>query len=206
MWYMLFEDGTLWIYGEGEMKDYSAYSFTRTPFGSSSKIRNVKVCDGVTRIGAFTFFNYGNGSKLKKIEISGSVTSIGDCAFAFCHDLTSIEMTEGMTNIGGNAFTNCDGLTRIEIPKSVTDIEGNAFRDCSNLTKIKLPSGVTCIGDGVFTGCNNLTICCEKNSVAHQYAIDNNIRYQLLDAVAQADISSCTVTLSATSCTYTGAV
>lgn len=206
VWYMLFEDGTLWIYGEGEMKDYSAYSFTRTPFGSSSKIRNVKVCDGVTRIGAFTFFNYGNGSKLKKIEISGSVTSIGDCAFAFCHDLTSIEMTEGMTNIGGNAFTNCDGLTRIEIPKSVTDIEGNAFRDCSNLTKIKLPSGVTCIGDGVFTGCNNLTICCEKNSVAHQYAIDNNIRYQLLDAVAQADISSCTVTLSATSCTYTGAV
>lgn len=81
-----------------------------------------------------------------------------------------------------------------------------AFAHCNSLSSISIPESVTSIGFCAFNDCNNLTIYCKENSYAHQYAIDEGIPYQLTNAAPQGkDISSCTVTLSPASCTYTGA-
>ena len=59
--------------------------------------------------------------------------------------------------------------------------ENYAFFGCSTLTIIKIPKNVTSIGYDAFYGCDNLTIKCNKDSHAHQYAIDNDIAYELIE-------------------------
>ena len=51
---------------------------------------------------------------------------------------------------------------------------------------------------------DNFVLYCYKDSSAHQYAIDNDIPYELLDAPKTVDLKSCTATLSKSSYTYTG--
>ena len=115
-----------------------------------------------------------------RTKIPSSVTSIGDYAFIDCSSLTSIKIPSSVTSIGWYTFSGCSSLTSIKIPDSVTSIAANAFQRCSSLTSIKIPDSVTSIGEDAFDGCSNLTICCPDGSTAKQYAIDNNIPYQLV--------------------------
>ena len=111
--------------------------------------------------------------------IPNSVTSIGHSAFYGCSGLTSITIPDSVTSVGDRAFRWCSGLTSITIPNSVTSIGDYTFSDCSSLTSITIPDSVTSIGNGAFSCCKNLIITCEENSYAHQYAKDNNIKYEL---------------------------
>ena len=82
-------------------------------------------------------------------------------------------------------------LTELEIPstidgKSVTCIAENAFSACTKLTSIIIPESITNIGDNAFS--NNTRINCYNDSVAHKYAVDNNIKYKLLNASLPGDI------------------
>ena len=76
---------------------------------------------------------------------------------------------------------DCSGLTSIEIPSGLTNIGELAFVHCISLTSIEIPSGVTNIGDRVFADCTNLTIKCYSNTEAYQYAVLNNVPYELLE-------------------------
>ena len=80
-------DGTaLTISGTGAMEDYyDGPGGPNTPWGT--KITSVTICDGVT--------------------------SIGDYAFYECTGLTSITISDSVTSIGGSAFSDCTGLTSI---------------------------------------------------------------------------------------------
>ena len=138
-----------------------------------------KIPSSVTSIGYSAFRNC---SSLTSIEIPDSVTSIGDYAFIDCSSLTSIKIPSSVTSIGWYTFSGCSSLTSIKIPDSVTSIAANAFQRCSSLTSIKIPDSVTSIGEDAFDGCSSLTIYCPDGSTAKQYAIDNNIPYQLTEA------------------------
>ena len=179
VYYKLYDNGTLYIYGSGRMRNYiSLYSICE-------KIKNVIIADGVTSIGnnifdgcinlvnivipySVTSIEYSaffNCSSLTSITVPNSVTSIGSGAFSGCSGLTSITVPNSVTSLGSGAFSGCSGLTSITISDNVTSIGSEAFRGCSSLTSITIPNSVTSIGNGAFRYCSSLTSITIPNSV-----------------------------------------
>ena len=130
----------------------------KTNFKIIKKFKNIvteiKIPEGVTSIGDFTFTNC---SKLTSITIPDSVTSIGDSAFFGCSGLTSITIPDGVTSIGESAFYDCSNLTSVTIPAGVTNIGEWAFTNCSKLTSLTIPGSVKRIGNYAFSDCSELT-------------------------------------------------
>ena len=89
------------------------------------------------------------------IYLDGSVYTIANGCFKGNTLIKSVVIEDGITSIGSLAFMNCTSLERVVIPDSVTVIGAQAFYG--------------------FTG----TIYCSRGSAAHQYALNNNIKYVL---------------------------
>lgn len=158
--------GTLTISGTGEIEDYGGKGEIVPWYDHISKIKAVKIENGVTGIGQATFFDHGS---LTSATISSSVIRIGLQPFSDCDNLTSIQVDPGnpaYTSIDGvlltkavDALIQCPGGKQGDytIPEGVVRIEGCAFQGCSSLTSVTLPEGVTSIGGGAFRGCGGLT-------------------------------------------------
>ena len=116
--WVLTEDGTLTISGEGRMPDYSTSSVAPW-YSKRTKILSVVIEPGVTGVGAFAFYAC---LKLAEVEHPEGVTSIGNTAFSGCSSLTSVSIPAGVTSIGWSAFSGCSGLTSVSIPDGVTSI------------------------------------------------------------------------------------
>lgn len=152
------DNGTLTIFGTGEMKDYSRSSLltVTTPWCKNyyeDDIVTIKIENGVTSIGDYAFFGC---TKLTNVFIPDSVTRIGENAFGLCKSLTNITIPDSVTSIEYFAFAGCSSLTSIVIPDGVTNIDGAAFQLCTNLTSVTIPDSVISIGESAFFGCSNL--------------------------------------------------
>lgn len=102
------------------------------------------------RVPANAFRGY---SQLKQVTLD-CVSAVDNSAFADCTLLQSAAFSDTVKHIGANAFQNTD------------------------LRTIKLGRNVETIGENAFAGCSNLKIRCYKDSVAHQYAVENSIPYE----------------------------
>ena len=154
------DDYILTISGRGDMYDYD--SNTQPWKDYKTWIKNVVIEDGVTSIGAWTFYGC---SGLKSVTIGSGVKSIGIYAFSGCSGLTSVTIPNSVTSIGYSAFSGCSGLKVVSIPESVTSIGGSAFYGCSGLTSITIPNSVTSIGYEAFRGCPGLKYVTIGNGV-----------------------------------------
>lgn len=159
--WILSEDGTLTIRGQGAMYDYSSYDTDKAaPWVSFDlSIEKIVVEEGITSIGSYAFYNtYNDYTNLKDVEIAGSVEKINEHAFYRIKNLDTVEFQEpsGLKEIGDSAFSS-SGLTEIEIPDSVEQIGGYAFSGTS-LASVYIPAAVTRIDAGAFDGCGELTI------------------------------------------------
>ncbi len=84
--------------------------------------------------------------------------------------------------IGTNSFRDTDTIKTVSMPNGVKSIGNTAFMNCTGLEGIFIPSSVTDIGAQTFYGCSeNLIIYCHSGSSAHQYAIENNIKFFIVD-------------------------
>ena len=84
--------------------------------------------------------------------------------------------------IGANSFRDTNTVNTVSITNGVTTIGNTAFMNCTSLEGIYIPSSVTDIGSQAFYGCDeSLIIYCHSGSAAHQYAIDNNIKFFIID-------------------------
>ena len=195
--------GTKWL--EDRQKENPLVIVNHILIDAQTASGEVVIPDGVTSIGDSAFEAC---SSLTGVKIPDSVTRIEDLAFHSCVSLTSLVIPDNVNYIGGGAFlgsgltdvTISNGLTKISnsafqctalknvtIPDSVTCIEGNAFFRCS-LESIIIPSSVTNIGINAFAANDKLTICCFRNSFAHEYAANGNFKYRLLDGDDSSDI------------------
>ena len=173
----LMSNGTLYIYGSGDMYNYTEASSTGTPLWSeyADSISSIVIESGIETIGECAFAKLNNlqsvslGDTVKKInkraffessltEIAFpcSLTEIGEEAFAFCKKLDFIDFEYGVQKIDRAAFQLCTSLTILELPDSVTEIGYSAFVGCSSLNKVSLSSNITEVKNGVFQNCRNL--------------------------------------------------
>lgn len=131
----------------------------------------------VTAIGSGAF---AGNTEIKSVSLPSSVTQIGQEAFADCTSLTSVYLPSSLELIGMGAFYGCSNLTSASVPNGTKTISDEAFAQCSSLRIITIASSVTSISDDAFDGCNSLTIKCEEGSVAHNFAVANEINYTLV--------------------------
>ena len=160
VYWRLYSDGTLYIYGTGEMMSYNSYS-SPSPWKNYG-IKSVIIGYGVTSIGDYTF---DNCTSLESVTIPDSVTNIGDYAFKDCTSLASVTIGNGVTSIGIYTFSGCTNLANVTIPDSVTSIGDYAFKDCTSLASVTIENGVTSIGSCAFYNCTSLASITIPDSV-----------------------------------------
>ena len=147
-------DSVLTIDGTGLMADYE---FEGTPwYRYRERVTRAVVTSGVTRIGAFAFYNLPN---LRSVEIQGDITGVGTYAFSLCTSLHQVSLPSTVTRIEDNGFEG-SGLTSIVLPSSMTSVESYVFSGCNNLRYVEIPAGVTSFSAGAFEHCVFDTIRC----------------------------------------------
>lgn len=149
----------------------------KNAFRNCSSLTEINIPDSVIEINEGAFSNCSN---LTKIDIPNSVTDINSRAFAGCCSLENIKLPKKITSIAWELFDGCSNLKCVVIPDGVRHISSYAFDDCSNLVSVAIPHTVKEIYDA-FDKCYNLTIYCDKGSFAEQYAIENEIRYMIVN-------------------------
>ncbi len=172
-------EGTLWIVGEGKMRDYYDYT-NSTPWNTGDlrkQINKIIVGDDITEIGKYAFSSIGWGddhdievylpdgikeikertfifSHIKSIRLPSDLETIGDSAFGYCDHLLEIDIPSSVTTIGSSAFTSCHKLTSVVIPDGVTELN-RAFSSCDALESVEIPDSVTSLYHA-FSVCKNL--------------------------------------------------
>lgn len=220
-WTLDTESGVLKISGAGEMDDFykeyvdGSYRTTAPWNEHITDIKSVVVDGEVTTIGDYAFYNC---ESLTNLALGDSVVSIGDSAFYYCSSLISITIPDSVTHIDTYAFSFCKSLVNVRFGKNVTVIGNLAFWNCSSLQDVRLPETVTSIGLCVFMQCTSLesitvpvsvttigssafflcpvTIKCAVNSYAHQYAVENDIEFELISVEPTITIENYTVTIT----------
>ena len=175
---------------------------------ASTKLTEVRLPEGLEKIGNAAFDcntlekvylpasvkeigGYGifAGEKMVSVGPIGSgcnieygwTDTIPSYAFRDMNALQNVILADELTEIGSFAFANCNKLKQIKIPSNVNKIGSYAFAWCEDLESIEIPYNVTNIEWEVFCGTPNVTIVCYPESYAEKYAIDNNIKYKLID-------------------------
>lgn len=119
--WVLNEEGTLTISGEGEMYDYSPNEPSWDLY--KEQIKSV-VVNGVTNVGNNAFYDYPN--------------------------IISVRLGEGLKNIGNNAFKGCKALKELSVPGTVETYGERSFADCISLKELTIPENVSNIGTFAF--------------------------------------------------------
>lgn len=132
--WVLTDDGTLTISGEGEMADYSTVTILRAPWAEfREKVKLASISEGVTTVGAFAFYDCAN---LASCSLPMSLDSISHGAFQDCNALTSVVIPDGVKYLGYGAFFWCKGLLSIDLPATLEVLDSSAFASCTSLQQI----------------------------------------------------------------------
>lgn len=91
--------------------------------------------------------------------VKPGITAVGSYCFYGMNVLGTVNLPEGLTSIGDYAFANCPNLCKVYIPDSVSYISSNAF----------------------YYSTTHITIYCNQNSYAHKYAVEQGLRFNLMD-------------------------
>ncbi len=141
--------GYLYIYGSGDMPDFSPEEPAPWSYCLPEDQLAVTIEGDVTSIGAYAFYGY-TGALFVYTENS-AVMSVGSYAFYDCQNLFEIRLPESIFTIGDYAFYNCCSLQEMPQLDLLTSIGNYAFYNCSNLNAFPLGSSLSTIGDYAFS-------------------------------------------------------
>ena len=124
---------------------------------------------------------YLNGNEVNNLVVPDGVTGIGAYSFYNCKSITSVEIPNTVTSIGNQAFYNCSGLTSLTIPESVTSVGGAALEGAklrNIVIKAKTPpSGESAFSDQSY---NHATLMVPEGSW-DAYAYSDDIWYKFIN-------------------------
>lgn len=190
-WSLDLNSGVLTISGSGMMSNYNfaGLDLVYTPwFNYRSNITSAVVEEGITSIGAYSFYNLRS---LTKVTLPNSATSLGESAFAYCSSLESVTLPTRISFITKESFRNCSSLKEVTIPEDIITIQPYAFYACNNLTRVTFNSHHCGIVTGAFDGCNNLTFAGRVDSTVRAYAQANNIPFLDIETNEYIDLTKC---------------
>ncbi len=172
----LTKGGTLTISGNGSIPNYTLPERPSWEKQSDASISTIVLSDGITEIGAYSFYESTalsvyipdsvqtigdsafRSSALINVTIPGSVKRIGNDAFCTVLNLVSATVAKGVETIGERAFLGCTALTYMDFPASITSVGAGAFMSCKEMKSVRfMPSNEPAeIGDDIFSACQNL--------------------------------------------------
>ena len=126
-------------------------------------------------------YKYIYGRDESSYTVPEGIITIGQYAFEDATNLKSITLPSTLQSIWPGAFQGCTGLTHVTIPNGTTTIMDYAFGNCDMLASIIIPESVTTIDVQLLMDNDGCTIYGIQDSIAHQYAIDNNINFKTID-------------------------
>ena len=185
--YELYDDGVLFINGEGAMSDYSyqVNAEDAAPWAQyRSQIKKVTIGAGVEKIGSFAFYYCTNLAEVTFAENS-KLNSIGNGAFGYTKALKSVVLPAALETIHSNAFYfSAIETVAFEEGSQLKTIGSYAFRDCTSLTSVYIPDSVTYIGSSILSNCSeqaNLNVA--EGSYAHKYAVSKSYAVTLREPI-----------------------
>ncbi len=153
------------------------YQSNKAPWYSSysTKIKNVKISEGVTSIGTYAF---SRCTAIISVELPSTLTSIGAHAFDSCTKLATISFTDAagessetppqITTFGDYAFNYCSALEAVPASflQYTTSIGDYAFYSCAKMfpTEAMTTAVLATLGQYAFYGCTSLTSLTLKSS------------------------------------------
>lgn len=94
-----------------------------------------------------------------------------------------MEIPSGIKEIPDELFRYCENLRYVVIPSSVVKIGSNVFANCPMLESVTFPTSIPRkdFGSTIFFNDSKVVLNVFENSGAWSYAINNNLKYRLLD-------------------------
>lgn len=155
-----------------------------------TSVSAIRIDDGESFI-----YDFNSDNTLKVVELTTTdtdvvipadyygyvVTSLASTTFSNNKSIESVTLPDSMTSIDMFAFSGCTNLKKLVLSENMKAIPGFAFKNCTSLEYIYVPSSITSIAATAFNGLSNVVIYCYKDSYAHQFAVEKNISYVLID-------------------------
>lgn len=142
---------------------------------NQTQLEEIYFCEGLRNIGRGAM---AGCTSLKQVLLPSAVQVIQEEAFRGDSSLSSFaivaDQTSGLKTIGERAFLDCPKLTNIYLPSNVERIDEHALGYVTNA------AGKEVVDIDPATGLSRLVIKCWQNSVAHHYAVNNGIRYEVI--------------------------
>ena len=114
------------------------------------------------------------------LTLPSSLRNLGYASFQGCTGLDTLYVNLGIRDIPEQCFNRCSGLRYIYLPTELESINRLAFANCTSLEAVYISSSVTYINEYAFTN-SDPTLYVYNNSYAHQFAIDTQISYVVID-------------------------
>ena len=185
--YVLLSNGTLKVDGEGKMKAYTANGIYPAWVikNEPQKITNIEIGNKVTEIGKFAFFKNGYVKSIK-FEANSSLKKIGWGAFGHCWRLANVTIPASVEVLDSYAFYECGALKSFNVAEGskLESIGDYAFMHDIGIESVYIPDSVTKLGVGILAKANSSAVLnVVENSIAHLYAKENNLKFELRKGV-----------------------
>lgn len=175
-------------------------SIGKAAFWGCNLLQKVRWSDRLSFIDKSAFWGCNS---LKSLDFPDSLQFIDNWAFLGCSGIESIHLPSYLVSLGDYVFAYCSSLVNIVIPSGTRSLGVGVFFGCKSLRRVVIPPSVKQFGpemckfSPIFgSGCaldsgaeveakakdtEQIIIVCQKDSAAHEYALQFGIKYELIN-------------------------
>ena len=177
------------LFVPASLNNKSVVDIRNNAFKDNTDFRSISFDGAVNleRIGSFAFS--GCSAVTGEVKIPSNVTTVEIGAFQNCSSIESVVYNATNGSVPNQCFKGCSALSSVTLNDTVTGIGDYAFADCPSLEYLEIPGTVSSISDAAFNNDPDLIIGVYKDTVGHQYAVNNRIDHIVLDGDKLGDVT-----------------